>query len=260
MADILGTDANDTLTGTEQSDRIFGLAGNDSLFGLSGDDNLSGDDGNDSLFGGNGNDNLDGGGGNNFLFGGNGNDTISNRGSGDSFLFGGNGVDSLFGGGGNDSLFGENGNDDLIGFSGNDTLNGGAGNDVLEGTLVARGEGEIDTLTGESGADTFSLRYSIVGAEAGPAYAFEGNNDYALITDFNNSQDTIQLAEFKFVDLGLSLESTRVEYSLGASPEGLPPGTGIYANNLGEKPDLIAILQGVSPNSVSLSQPYFQIS
>lgn len=247
----MGTNANDTLTGTEQSDRIFGLGGNDSL---------RGDDGNDSLFGEDGSDNLDGGQGNNFLFGGNGNDTISNRGADNSFLFGGNGVDSLFGGGGNDSLFGEDGNDDLIGFSGNDTLNGGTANDFLDGTLVARGEGEIDNLTGESGADTFSLRYSIVGAEAGPAYAFEGNNDYALITDFNKSQDTIQLAEFKFVDLGLSLESTLVEYSLGASPEGLPQGTGIYANNLGEKPDLIAILQGVSPEGVSLSQPYFQIS
>ncbi len=269
MAGIFGTSANDSLTGTEQSDRIFGktgndtisgLGGNDWLFGEAGDDTLSGDDGNDSLFGGDGSDNLDGAQGNNFLFGGNGNDTISNRGADNSFLFGGNGDDSLFGGGGNDRIYGEDGNDNLIGFSGNDTLEGGAGNDVLDGTLVARGEGEIDTLAGGSGADTFSLRYTIAGAEAGPSYAFEGNNDYALITDFDKSQDAIQLAEFKFVDLGPSLESTKVEYSLGASPEGLPQGTGIYANNLGAQPDLIAILQGVSPDWVSLSQSYFQIT
>jgi hypothetical protein len=47
-------------------------------------------------------------------------------------------------------------------------------------------------------------------------------------------------------------------YSLGASPQGLPGGTAIFANNLGTQPDLVAILQGVDPGSVSLSEPYFK--
>jgi hypothetical protein len=46
---------------------------------------------------------------------------------------------------------------------------------------------------------------------------------------------------------------------LGASPEGLTGGTGLYI----DKPDtqtkeLIAILQGVSPDSLSINDPCFQ--
>ena len=87
-----------------------------------------------------------------------------------------------------------------------------------------------------------------------PIYVGSGNSDYTVITDFNLRDDVIILVprdgEVPFGNL--------VEYMLGASPNGLPTGTAIFADNVGTKPDLIAILQNVSPNSISLAQPYFQ--
>lgn len=230
MAVIFGTDSNDSLTGTEQSDGIFGLAGNDNLSGLGG---------NDLIFGGAGDDNLNGGEGNDLLFGGDGNDHL---------------VDTS----GNNRLYGDDGDDSLQTFSGNDTLVGGAGNDILDGTFGnTRGQPEIDVLTGEAGKDTFSLRDGIVRGFIGPSYIGAGNNDYALITDFNKGEDVIELATNELTFLGPTTSSQKVEYSLGAAPSGLPQGTGIYVNNLGTQPDLIAVLQGVTPDSVSLTEPYF---
>ncbi len=54
-----------------------------------------------------------------------------------------------------------------------------------------------------------------------------------------------------------------INYSLGVSPSGLPEGTGLFAefaNKPDAQPELIAILQGVSPNFVSLIEPYFNIT
>ncbi len=114
--------------------------------------------------------------------------------------------------------------------------------------------GEIDSLTGQAGIDTFVLRDQIFRGTEGPSYVFKGNSDYALITDFNKGEDVIELATNERTFTG----TTTVEYSLGASPEGLPGGTALYVDNLGTKPDLIAILQGVGPNSVSLTDSYFK--
>ncbi|MBD0388764.1 MAG: hypothetical protein ICV54_20230 [Nostoc sp. C3-bin3] len=47
------------------------------------------------------------------------------------------------------------------------------------------------------------------------------------------------------------------QYSLGITPEGLPTGTAIYANNISTQPELVAILQGISPGTLSLIEPYF---
>ena len=320
MANIFGTNANDTLTGTEQSDRIFGrfgnnsisgVGGNDSLFGEIGDDTLNGNDGNDALYGGDdidglfggdgndllvggsgddnflsvfgglyggdgndrlygdsGNDRLEGGYGNDLLYGGDGDDLLIGEGffdNGDDQLqlndnlYGGKGNDGLSGDLGNDNLYGEDGNDSLVGNQGNDVLFGGTGNDTLNGAgflgrSVDTGSGSIDTLTAGSGKDTFILQgYNPLGQVA-PLYVGSGNSDYALITDFNLQDDVIELARSN----GQVPVASPVEYHLGTSPDGLPGGTAIFADNLGTKPDLIAILQNVSPNSVSLDQPYFQ--
>lgn len=243
MTVIFGTSSNDNLTGTEQNDIIFGKAGSDTLSGLGG---------NDVLDGGDGSDNIDGGNGNNLILGGNGNDNIFG-GNGSNNIFAGNGDDTVRGREGSETLYGEDGNDNLFGFYGNDTLNGGAGNDRLEGSFISSGLNEIDRLTGGTGSDTFVLA-GAGGAAFSSSYIRGGNSNYALITDFNKSEDKIELARRE----GDGRQSVEIEYSLGAAPSGLPQGTGIYVNNLGTQPDLIAVLQGVNPNSVSLTEPYFQ--
>ena len=107
----------------------------------------------------------------NFILGTDGNDRLQGTGSEPNdptsdAIFGRGGDDTLIGGGGNDFLFGESGNDILTGGFGNDFLYGGDGNDRLEGTGAffpnptssrSRGAGEIDTLIGGSGQDTFQL-------------------------------------------------------------------------------------------------------
>ena len=251
MTVIFGTTGNDSLTGTEQNDGIFGLANNDNLSGLGG---------NDALFGGTGDDSLDGGFGNDLLYGDDGNDSLGDFSGGDDILFGGAGDDSLSDSSGSNRLYGDDGNDSLQSFNGNDILVGGSGNDILDGTFGnTRGREEIDVLTGEAGKDTFILNDALVRGFAGPSYIGAGNNDYALITDFNKAEDVIELSRYEITLLRSSTVSQLVEYSLGASPSGLPQGTGIYINNLGTAPDLIAVLQGVSPESISLNEPYFQI-
>ena len=69
---------------------------------------------------------------------------------------------------------GGKGNDILFGGKGNDIVEGGKGNDLISG-----GKGN-DTLTGGAGADTF--RFEFVGVD---------NMD--TITDFNPTEDKIQL-------------------------------------------------------------------
>ncbi len=56
LENVIGTNANDTLTGNSESNRIEGRGGNDSIFGLGGDDTLEGGPGNDTADGGSGDD------------------------------------------------------------------------------------------------------------------------------------------------------------------------------------------------------------
>ncbi|BAY41396.1 hypothetical protein NIES2111_57920 (plasmid) [Nostoc sp. NIES-2111] len=242
------------------------------LFGNSGNDQLFGSDGTDYIYGGSGNDRIDEISltGDDYLDGGEGDDIIRS-GFGNDTLIGGNGDDLLIDlnfrfGGGDDYLDGGNGNDTLRGGTGNDTLNGGNGNDTLigaetPGTVPIEfriyGIGEIDTLTGGNGSDTFVLGlpglnevgnidsfYGSRNRDPGGGLITQGNNDYALITDFNSTQDTIQLA------------GTINDYVLGSSGDGLPSGIGIYltipdsATN-----ELIAIVQG--DTNLSLNASYF---
>ncbi|MEM9484760.1 MAG: NF038122 family metalloprotease [Cyanobacteria bacterium P01_F01_bin.116] len=81
------------------------------------------------------------------------------------------------------------GDDTLVGGVGNDVLVGGAGNDSLNGTdAISVGYFEQDTLTGGSGIDTF-----ILGDANQIYYQGRGDQDYALITDFNSVEDLIVL-------------------------------------------------------------------
>ena len=106
--------------------------------------------------------------------------------------------DELLGNAAADVITGENGDDILRGAAGSDTITGGAGNDILIGDVgddLLNGAGyndqginTIDTLTGGKGTDTF-----ILGDTNSVFYSANGRRDYALITDFNLTEDLIQL-------------------------------------------------------------------
>ena len=252
MADIFGTPLDDTLTGLEENDNIYGRKGNDNLFGGLGDDQIFGGNGLDHLYGGPGADTLHGGGDSDFLYG-----YID-----DDLLYGGDGSDDLYGGGGNDRVYGGDGNDRLYGYTGSDILVGGDGDDFITGAWIdypgispsqSTGQGEIDTLTGGAGRDTFHLRGG--SARLGGAVAHYnggGTSDYALITDFNPEEDIIHLTD-TVGGFGQTLN-----YILGTSPEGLPYGTGLYIERTEpQSNELIAILQDISPDSLSITPEWF---
>lgn len=267
--DVLrGGAGNDLLFGNLDHDRLYGEDGKDWLFGGLGTDLLRGGNDDDFLAGGSGVDQLDGDDGNDRLNGGSGNDRLFGD-LGDDVLYGGDGDDSLNGGGfddveftGDDRLYGGNGNDNLVGAFGNDHLNGGNGDDILNGAGGngmfggrSLGANEIDTLTGGARADTFVLFGAVAHFGNSCDYDFNGENDYALITDFDKSLDVIQLIDKQGGKILL-------QYSIGASPSGLPAGAAIFyefADILGTTPELIAILQNVTPDSLSISAPYFNI-
>ncbi|RJF93455.1 beta strand repeat-containing protein [Sphingomonas cavernae] len=92
-----------------------------------------------------------------------------------------------------DTLNGNGGKDYLLGKGGNDTLNGGIGHDILVG-----GKGE-DTLTGGSGADRFVFSASDSVATVGGSGRNGTISGFDKISDFNVSQDILDLAGTPFV-------------------------------------------------------------
>jgi Ca2+-binding RTX toxin-like protein len=138
------------------------------------------------------------------------NDTIRGN-AGIDYITGGDGDDSVFGNDGNDLLYGGRGNDSAFGGTGSDRLFGDEGGDILTGTdTAARGVTEVDLLTGGVGSDQF-----VLGITVGVFYSDSSNtttsglSDYALIVDFNATEDTLQLS------------GSNLSYSLGAAPTGL---------------------------------------
>jgi Ca2+-binding RTX toxin-like protein len=100
---------------------------------------------------------------------------------------------NVIGGKFNDTIVGANKKGKLTGGGGSDTITGGNKNDVITGSdSTARGVGEVDTLTGGGGRDKF-----VLGDTNGAYYVGKGKDDYALITDFNLFQDSIDLGGFK---------------------------------------------------------------
>ena len=116
-----------------------------------------------------------------------------------------------------DEIVGTEESEFLTGTAGNDSISGNGGNDFLDG--YGGSVGEIDTLTGGAGADTFSINMSIY------AYAGEGN---AIITDFQPGIDSFDLAGFEdLVTLGTSNGDNGVDTLIS------------------EGDDLLAVVQGV---------------
>lgn len=241
---ITGGNGNDIVEGGSGNDVISGNSGDDTLSGQEGQDDIQGGDGNDRIFGGNdsdrllgeaGNDTIDGEDGNDTIDGGNDNDTISG-GDGNDRVFGGSGVDSLSGGAGADTLTGGLGNDNLDGGDGDDRLIGVDAN--VAGSGVGFGAGELDTFTGLSGRDTFVLADStgVYYSDGDPLTP--GELDYALITDFNSSEDVIQLyqtADFYSLDFFTSTTGT-IDAAL------------IYDPGITDRGEVIGILQNVLPD------------
>ncbi|MCC5633711.1 hypothetical protein LC613_40515 [Nostoc sphaeroides CHAB 2801] len=252
---IFGNAGNDIIDGGSGKNILYGGSGNDSITGGAGNDAIIGEADNDTLKGGAGDDRIFAGTGNDQIFGQNGNDYIEGQ-DGDDLLNGAAGKDALFAGLGNDIIDGGNDADVLVGEAGSDTLIGGGGDDVLIGVdpgLPTNGFGgtsdnpdapfEIDILTGGKGRDRLYLggdnsvpasdRAIVLNLNRNPElYYFGGGNaDYALITDFNSSEDTLQLpSNVSFNDLVLGISD-------GSS---LRKGITLSFNG-----DLIAILQDV---------------
>ncbi|RON13142.1 M10 family metallopeptidase C-terminal domain-containing protein [Pseudomonas frederiksbergensis] len=103
---------------------------------------------------------------------------------------------------GNDTLLGSAASEIFYGGAGNDTINGGAGGDILVG-----GAG-IDKLTGGTGADTFRF------AAQSDSYRNATASFDDTITDFDVTQDKIDLAGLGFTGLGNGHGGTlQVSYS-----------------------------------------------
>lgn len=123
--------------------------------------------------------------------------TISNTSKGDTLLYGDGSyvsatipVVAVPGTEGNDSLSGSDANEIFQGLAGNDTIDGGAGDDILVG-----GAG-VDNLTGGAGADIF--RFS----SQSDSYRTATTGSVDTITDFDVTQDRIDLADLGFTGLG----------------------------------------------------------
>ncbi len=123
--------------------------------------------------------------------------TISHTSKGDTLVYGDGSyvsatvpVITVQGTDGNDTLLGSGANEIFYGGAGKDIINGGAGDDILVG-----GAG-VDKLTGGAGADTF--RFS----SPTDSYRTATSSFDDIITDFNVSQDKIDLAGLGFTGLG----------------------------------------------------------
>jgi len=117
----------------------------------------------------------------------------------------------------------DGGNDTIYGGVGNDTIYGGAGNDVLDGSdAIAAGYSEQDTLIGGGGADIF-----ILGSASQSYYLGAGNQDYAVIKDFDASEDKVVL------------------HGVAGSYTQQKQGNDIHLSYQGSSSDLVAIFENV---------------
>jgi hypothetical protein len=92
---------------------------------------------------------------------------------------------------------GTNGNDILTGGTDDDRIIGSAGNDII---------------TGGGDRDLF-----VLGDRNGAYYVGQGNNDYAMITDFNLRQDSLDLGNAKNISFGIESAGT-IDLFSGTDP------------------------------------------
>jgi Calx-beta domain/PA14 domain/RTX calcium-binding nonapeptide repeat (4 copies) len=137
-----------------------------------------------------------------------------------------------------DVLVGGAGSDILIGGAGSDNINGGDGNDTIIGVnpyAATPGVNEIDTLAGGGGSDRIILGNNTKVFYDDSNTTSAGTGDYARITNFNPTEDVIQL------------KGPKTNYRLATSPITGISGTAIFLDKPGSEPDeLIAIIEGVT--------------
>jgi archaellum component FlaF (FlaF/FlaG flagellin family) len=128
--------------------------------------------------------------------------------------------DNISGLDGDDALTGRQGNDIVVGGGGSDNLSGGKGFDTLNGGLGN------DNLVGGAGNDVF-----VLGAGLG----------VDTISDFTNSQDTVQLINgLTFGQLSISPETNGTLIRVASSGEVLASLTGVAPNFIGSE-DFISV-------------------
>lgn len=171
-----------------------------------------------------------------------GKDIIDSKG-GNDFVYGGLGDDEIDGGRGNDNLAGNEGNDYLEAGRHNDILYGNEGDDLLVGVKAKSGkpgQGEMDVLVGGDGADIFILgdrsKVYYVDSDVNSG----GEEDYALIKDFNLSQGDI-----------IRLSGEISDYTIS----GVTGGVGIYSTQFGVD-EMIAVVE--TDNISELNNSAFQ--
>jgi len=188
---IVGGDGDNSIYGGQGADDITGGADGDLIFGNLGDDTIVSGGGSDTIYGGQGNDDITLGAGTSAdevsVYGGLGEDTVNAASStGSVTIYGGNGssdasdgADDLTGSTTTENLiYGNGGDDTIVGGDVNDTIFGGAGADSINGGLGN------DQITGGAGDDIFVATVNDGTAE-----------DYAIITDFSTSSDTIEFGD-----------------------------------------------------------------
>ncbi|MEG4852150.1 calcium-binding protein [Microcoleus sp. B5-D4] len=130
---------------------------------------------------------------------------------------------------GNDNLTGTNGSDNINGLRGNDILNGGDGSDNLSG-----GKG-FDTLNGGLAND------NLVGGAGNDVFVLGAGLGIDTISDFANSQDTIQLINgLTFGQLSISPGTNGTLIRVASSGEVLASLTGVAPNFIGSE-DFISV-------------------
>ena len=213
-------------TGNGLVNVITGNESNNQLNGAAGNDNLSGKEGNDTLNGGTGIDLLTGGLGNDIYVIDNTGDVVTenlNEGADrinssityilpanvENLTLTGTAAINSTGNDLNNIIIGNSAANQLNGQAGNDTLNGGAGNDTLDG-----GTG-TNTLIGGIGNDFFK-------------FTTTGHTD--LISDYNVTNDTIQLENAVFTALTTTGSLSATQFRIGT--QALDANDFVIYNNL----------------------------
>ncbi|MEG4528987.1 calcium-binding protein [Microcoleus sp. D2_18a_D3] len=147
----------------------------------------------------------------------------------------------------NNNINGTDGNDNLTGTSGNDIINGVEGNDVLTGLrgndILVGGDGS-DILNGGKGFDTLNGGLGndiLVGGLGNDVFVLGAGLGVDTISDFANSQDTVQLINgLTFGQLSISPGTDGTLITVASSGEVLASLIGVAPNLIGSE-DFISV-------------------